>query len=69
MDTDDDFMSDAVGTSEDDFLDTQGSDDESMGEGKSLTALLVLCLFFLGLLLRCLAGTCLLGVAGRLHSD
>jgi hypothetical protein len=48
MDTDDDFMSDAVGTSEDDFLDTQGSDDESMGEGKSLTALLVLCLFFFG---------------------
>jgi hypothetical protein len=45
MDTDDDFMSDPVGTSEDDFLDTQGSDDESMGEGQSLTDLLVLCLF------------------------
>ena len=31
MDSDDDFMSDV--SSADDFLDTQGSDDESLGEG------------------------------------
>jgi ariadne-1 len=31
MDSDDDFMSDV--SSGDDFLDTQGSDDESLGEG------------------------------------
>jgi hypothetical protein len=34
MDTDEEFMSDAGGTSDEDFLDTQGSDDESMGEGE-----------------------------------
>lgn len=39
MDSDDDFMSDA--TSQDDFLDTQGSDDESLGEGEVLLACLV----------------------------
>jgi ariadne-1 len=33
MDSDDDFMSDA---SSQDFLDTQGSDDESLGEGKMM---------------------------------
>lgn len=31
MDSDDDFMSDV--SSQDDFLDMQGSDDESLGEG------------------------------------
>lgn len=31
MDSDDDFMTDA--SSADDFLDTQGSEDESLGEG------------------------------------
>jgi hypothetical protein len=32
MDSDDDFMTD-VSSREDDFLGTQGSDDESLGEG------------------------------------
>jgi ariadne-1 len=35
MDSDDDFMSDV--SSQDDFLDMQGSDDESLGEGTYLT--------------------------------
>lgn len=41
MDSDDDFMSDV--SSQEDFLDTQGSDDESLGEGGFVLSLFVCC--------------------------